>query len=523
MKKLILMLLIAFLTFLWSFAAISGENLTPTLLDTESPNFYVAEGDVDLQASRAGLNLNTDKRFADLNIGNKALEMITNASKTIIASAFLFDTINANGEIKWDAVAKFTRLLIKKKHENPDMKIVFILDPINSGYGGITAPAVNLLVAAGIDVVYSDLLPTKSATAPKILEGIKEGCNFVDKKLTRGVLGDVVAKLASFKIPKKTPISDEGISPYMAWNAASLKANHRKLLVTDAGDSFESLITSANPHNASVPNENYAITVKGDVGKYMYMTMREDVKKAMDKGTTLLSAESQKKKKDYFSSELPPIDMKTLKLGSKTEETPVSVKFVTENKIKQQILAMLKDVKPEDDVRLQMFYLSDYDVVDAIVEASKKLKKPMRIILDPNKDAFGSKKDGTPNRQVASYLLEKKKELGLNLNIRWYDTQGEQNHAKIMSVTNRESGKFDIINGSANWTGKNLKTINMESDVVVKGSEKVVSKYNGVFDNLWTNGDGMHYTIGFDENPEYATHAGMWKWAFGERTGYVSW
>jgi len=184
---------------------------------------------------------------------------------------------------------------------------------------------------------------------------------------------------------------------------------------------------------------------------------------------------------------------------------------------------MLENARQDDIVRIQMFYLSDFKVIKAIIKTAKRLKKPMLIILDPSNDAFGMKKDGTPNRQVAAYLMKKKKQHGLNLEIRWYDTHGEQNHAKIMSITNTEPArqKYELINGSANWTGKNLKDINLEANICLKGSKKVVNKFNTLFDLFWWNSDGMAYTIGYQG--KYEAHTGLNKWKDGERWGYVAW
>ena len=213
-----------------------------------------------------------------------------------------------------------------------------------------------------------------------------------------------------------------------------------------------------------------------------------------------------------------------------TIEKPDNTKIVIENpsvvKMKvqgQEMFQISGNVREDDRVRIHMFYLSEFKVIDAIIETAKRLKNPMRIILDPSKDAFGAERDGTPNRQVAAFLMQKKKELGLNLQIRWYDTQGEQSHAKIMSITNTDTStpKYELLNGSANWTGKNLKDINLESDIVVKGSKKIVNKFNSLFDLFWRNSDSMIYTV--DYEGKYETHAGMNKWRDGENWGYVSW
>jgi hypothetical protein len=182
---------------------------------------------------------------------------------------------------------------------------------------------------------------------------------------------------------------------------------------------------------------------------------------------------------------------------------------------------MLNELQPDDRVRIQMFYLSDIDIVDLIASVSKKLNHPIQIILDPNKDAFNYIKDGTPNRQVAAHLMEKHKSQGANLVIRWYETHGEQNHAKIMSITNEKANKYELFTGSANWTGKNLKDINMEANLRVIGSTKLNAKFNRLFDLFWHNADGMVYTIPYEG--KYQEHTGLHKWLRGERWGNVSW
>ncbi len=52
----------------------------------------------------------------------------------------------------------------------------------------------------------------------------------------------------------------------------------------------------------------------------------------------------------------------------------------------------------------------------------------MRVLLDPNKDAFGFEKSGLPNRQVASELIAASDGA---IKLRWYRTHGEQFHAKL--------------------------------------------------------------------------------------------
>ena len=55
-----------------------------------------------------------------------------------------------------------------------------------------------------------------------------------------------------------------------------------------------------------------------------------------------------------------------------------------------------------------MFYLSNRDIVKSLLDASQR-GVDVKLILDPNKDAFGMEKDGVPNRPVAHELVKKSK------------------------------------------------------------------------------------------------------------------
>jgi hypothetical protein len=130
-----------------------------------------------------------------------------------------------------------------------------------------------------------------------------------------------------------------------------------------------------------------------------------------------------------------------------------------------------------------------------VIKQANREDNPVQLLLDPSKDAFNSIKDGTPNRQVAHYL--KSLVDTDRLQVRWYSTHGEQNHAKIMSITNPLTGKYEITTGSTNWTGKNMNDINMEANLVVEGSKKLNRDFNQIFDRLWNNDGDLHYTLDY--------------------------
>ncbi len=115
------------------------------------------------------------------------------------------------------------------------------------------------------------------------------------------------------------------------------------------------------------------------------------------------------------------------------------------------------------------------------------------IVADPNKDAFGIQKDGSPNRSVLTKLNKKSE----NIHIRWYDTHGEQYHTK-MSYFDFENQNVIII-GSGNYTRKNIKGYNLEADLeIVTEKENNFSKeINAYFQKIWNNEYG-DYTVAFE-------------------------
>jgi hypothetical protein len=121
---------------------------------------------------------------------------------------------------------------------------------------------------------------------------------------------------------------------------------------------------------------------------------------------------------------------------------------------------------------------------------------------------------------VARYLLNGAKERGSKIEVRWYSTHGEQNHAKIMTVTNSLTSKYFMTTGSGNWTGRNLDGVNMESNLIVDGSQKLSESFNSWFDLFWSNGDGNEYSLDYDIFG--SSTASDQNWKRGEKPYYLS-
>ena len=120
---------------------------------------------------------------------------------------------------------------------------------------------------------------------------------------------------------------------------------------------------------------------------------------------------------------------------------------------------------------------------------------PIKVILDPNKDAFGFEKTGIPNRPVAEELIKRSKS---KIEVRWYDTHGEQFHSKLAII--KQGEQASLLLGSANFTRRNLNNYHLESNVSVTAEDdalfiKAVADY---FDMIWNNRNGKYYTVSDD-------------------------
>ena len=600
-----------------------GPNF-PRRLENRSPEFALAADGVKLHADFAYQSEGGRREF-QLGIKAKTMQMIRDAESLIVGSYFLFDCMYPNLENPSrvpagspqtpDFVEQITTQLIEKKIANDNIKIIWLLDPINRTYKDRIGPQIKRLVEAGVVVLYSDLASTpdaanfwppekevlgpilsqktfkigaaesaQTAAVKKIAEKHRQLLTYSQlqeqfispameqhlEPAVEAIRRSYVGAMVPFQLPSEEVVrvvkqggavrtsngqpvlvDNEPVNLEFIYNILLLKANHRKILLTDstAGDQLEALVGSANPHNASLPSANFAISVQGALANYIYRVVREDVIHSAERAWLHLRDNQSKRDARQFLLEsrladgtmgfmtldqvtaLMPEEGYPIERSSGEQQGGVRGVFVTESKIKDVIIEVLGDVEPGDEVRLQMFYLSDVDVVEAIVKAAARLQdKPLRLILDPNRDAFGREKDGTPNRQVAEYLFGTTGgELNpSNLAIRWYNTQGEQNHAKILSVTNAKRNKYVVLTGSANWTGKNIGGANMESNLLVRGSAELTTSFNELFDAFWSNRDGPTgesriFTLPYDTPPYNQPVDDGRKWLVGEATGLVAW
>ena len=404
------------------------------------------------------------KQQQEHQIFNQILKLIDEAQTTIILDMFLFNDEVGSSKISHDKLTQnLTEALIVKKRMTPQIEIKVITDPINSVYGGIAPEHYRQLRQAGIEVIETDL------TALRASNPLWSGfwylcCQGVGNNAEKGWLPN--------------PFGDEKITLRSYLSLFNFKANHRKTVVVDTLEGWKTLVTSMNPHDGSSHHSNVALMVTGNTAIDVLKT--EQAVGRMSKG-----------------------DIPVVIVGEfeEAKEFP-QAQVLTEKAILDATLKLIETAKSGENIDLAMFYLSEREIVKELI-AAKQRGVNVKVLLDPNKDAFGREKNGIPNRQVASELNE------AGVQVRWCNTQGEQCHSKMIIKSNAQQS--EMILGSANFTARNLKNYNLETNIRVVGnsSADVFKDAQRYFNTAWSNLDAKNMSV------DYAQYADESKWKYG--------
>src|SRR5690606_7138139 len=127
------------------------------------------------------------------------------------------------------------------------------------------------------------------------------------------------------------------------------------------------------------------------------------------------------------------------------------------------------------------------------LQAARSRGVVLRVLLDPNRDAFGRTKNGVPNRQVAHELHE------AGIDVRWCDTHGEQCHAKLL-LKRALDGSAELITGSANFTRRNIDGLNLETSVrlLAPVDAAPMAQAEAWFDSQWNNTPDRHFSLPYE-------------------------
>jgi phosphatidylserine/phosphatidylglycerophosphate/cardiolipin synthase-like enzyme len=431
-------------------------------------------------------------------IFDETLKVVRGARQFLVLDYFMFNSrrgdLDAAAPLLRPLTARLRDALIERRQALPGLKVVFITDPINDLYGAQPSSDLRLLKAAGVDVVVTNLDVLRDSNH-LYSSAWRLAVNWWSPD-TRGV--------GSFP----NPLNDSNTSlPFGAWvRLLNFKANQRKVVIGDDGHGgLVGIVGSANPHDASGANSNVAARVSGPVL------------------TSLLESELAIAR---FSGWQGSIDVSSggpAARESTSENTSgiaagklARVQTLTEGAIHDALLERLDATVQGDSIDIAMFCISDRSIVDGLLAASRRGVN-VRLILDPNKDAYGRTTSGLPNQPVASELVS---ESDGRIHVRWYRTHGEQFHTKLVMVYGPE--RLWLTLGSANLTSRDLGDYNLEANVAIevgRGSPLAVQTLE-YFETLWTNRAslGIEYTADFSAYADPG-QGHYWLYRFLEATG----
>ncbi len=390
--------------------------------------------------------MDNDHQVYDQQIFKEVYKLIDKAEEFLVLDIFLFleTSIDTNSNYI-HTTTKLTDKLIEKKNSNPDMPIYFITDEFNIFYYSHPNRHLEKMKDAGIHVIMTDMTKLRDSHQPYSLFW----------RLIPQWFGDPDY---NGWLPNPFTEPKEKIAVRSLLKLLNFKANHRKLILSEKS----AIITSANPHTASSLHSNIGFYVEGKILQDILYS---------EKAVAELSG--------------TPID---IHFSAKSTTGDITVKYITEGKIRKNLLHYMDRLSPNDTLDISVFYLSDRKIIKQL-EALRQRGCYLRILLDPNKDAFGKEKNGIPNRQVAHELHPN------GIEIRWANTHGEQFHTK-MAIFSRPDSTI-IIGGSANFTKRNIGDKNLEANILIKtitGSDlsHTVKSY---FHRIWND---EKYSLNFD-------------------------
>ena len=440
MKKRILILLFVLSLFMSGCVYHNFKGM-PDGTDYAGETYFVSEDQVsflyDLTYQENG------KRIADQEIFDTMFEHIEKAQKYILLDMFLFNKYMGKEDQSYrDVCGEMTELLVKKAVVD-SVTIDFITDPINNVYGGDILPELTKMEEAGINVIITDLdkMPDSNLIySPFWRTFIQWFGNSPEKGIFPHPFnnGDKVTLRSYLRL-------------------LNFKANHRKVFLADYEDTWAAIVTSANPHNGSSAHCNVGMLIYGDFASDLYF--------------------AEKAVADFSEKELSvDVELKNDPQGE------LRLKLISEHEIEKHLLNEIKRTTKNDSIKIGMFYLSDRDVIENLISASNRGVN-IKIILDANKDAFGRKKNGVPNRPVAYELHKKSKG---NIKIKWYNTHGEQFHSKFILVQHYQEDDALIL-GSANLTKRNIGNKNLELDVqlIADDDTEIMQDVREYYNLIW--------------------------------------
>ncbi|WP_181186085.1 phospholipase D family protein [Alkalicoccus urumqiensis] len=397
------------------------------------------------------------ERVLDHELFDEMYDVIREAEEFLVIDMFMINDFSSEGEDYPPLSREFTDVILERMEERPELDVHFISDPVNTTYFSHEAEQLERLREAGAEITFTDLTllrdpnPLYSSFWRFALEPFgQEGTGWLPNAFG----------------PESPDVT---IRSYL--KLANIKANHRKTVTSEKA----SVISSANPHDASGWNSNAGVRVEGPLIQDILET---------EKAAAAFSGADTSQFPAWSGEE-------------DGRDRPIQAQVVTERYIETAALKTMEAMEEGDELWIGMFYLSDRHIIEKIEETADR-GVDVKLILDPNQNAFGQDKIGLPNIPVAAELLERGDD---RIQVRWYNTEEEQYHTKMMAADRGDT--VNVLIGSSNFTARNLDNYNLETNISFTSPPDTAFAEDVLqyMEETWNN-DGQEYTTDYDTHAE---------------------
>jgi phosphatidylserine/phosphatidylglycerophosphate/cardiolipin synthase-like enzyme len=378
--------------------------------------------------------------------------------------------------------AALTDALLARWREQRDLAILVIADPANDAYGASQSENLQLLRAAGVEVVTTDLNRLRDS-------------NIAWSSLWRLALRWWDG-----------PSGPLGIGT----RRLNFKTSDRKLIIADAADGgLAAIVGSANPSDRESAWSNVALRVTGaPVGALLESELQIARFSGWRGGAEAF----------VTAARGTPAECTTAEAASDAAPAgSARVQLLTEGAIRAALIARLDGTSASDSVDAALEHVADRGVIEALLAAARR-GVSVRLILDPNEGATRGGAAGVPNQPVASELVSRS---GGVIRVRWYRTHGERFHPALLLIYGPH--RLWLAAGSAQLTRRALEDYNLEADAAIEvGRDAPLARQAlGYFDSLWANRAprGTEYTADFAVYADPA-QSDYWLYRLMEASGF---
>ena len=394
-------------------------------------------------------------------IFDQVLDVVRHARRFIVLDYSLFAGTAAASAPQRRLAAELSDALLTRRRALPDLRVLFITDPVNEDYGAAPSAQLQLLREGGVEVVVTDL------------DALRDS-NLLYSSLWR-------LSLRWWD----TPASPLGVGT----RRLNFKADHRKVLIADDGrGGLAAVVASANPHDGESAWSNAGARVSGAA---LASLLASELAVARFSGW---HGHGDAYSPAPASPPGPAPDCAAGSAGGLAAGSSARVQVLTEGAIRAALLDRMAAAGRGDSIDVAMFHLADNGVAEALLAAARR-GVSVRLILDPNEDATTASA-GIPNQPVASALVARG---GGAIHVRWYRTHGERFHDAMVMVYGPQ--RLWLTLGSANLTRRALNDYNLEANLAIEvaRSAPLAQQVLGYFDTLWSNRAalGIEYTADF--------------------------